>query len=74
MTSGFALILIHFQPILRSDSTFLYLGDDSFQIIRLRTDLLAPLNDIGLTQETTDLTLSEVNFLTWQRRCGSPAT
>jgi hypothetical protein len=107
MTSGFALKWIHFQPMLRSDSTFLCLGDEkmgarntyvvafaqrpgqatitstvgwsggtmpilvqgiawvdqnSFQIIRIRTDLLAPFNDIGLTQETTDLTLSEVKL------------
>jgi hypothetical protein len=35
---------------------------DSFQIIRIRTDLLAPCNDIGLTRQTTDLTLSEVKL------------
>jgi hypothetical protein len=107
VTSGFALNCIHFQPMLRSDSTFLYLGDEkmgarntyvvafaqrpgqanvtsslgwpggkvpilvqgiawvdqgSLQIIRIRTDLLAPRNDIGFTQETTDLTLSEVRI------------
>jgi hypothetical protein len=107
VTSGFALKWIHFQPKLRSDSTFLYLGretmgarntyvvafaqrpgqatvtstvgwsggtvpilvqgiawvdQDSFQVIRIRTDLLAPRNDIGLTQQTTDLTLSEVKL------------
>jgi len=107
VTSGFALKWIHFQPMARWDSTFLYLGDermgarnthvvafaqrpeqatnsgtvrwsggtvpilvqgiawvdqDSFQIIRIRTDLLAPRNDIGLTRQTTDLTLSEVKL------------
>jgi hypothetical protein len=107
VTSGFALNWIHFQQTLRSDSTFLYLGDekmgarntyvvafaqrpgqatitgklgwaggtvpilvqgiawvdqDTFQIIRIRTDLLAPRNDIGLAQETTDLMLTEVKL------------
>jgi hypothetical protein len=107
VTSGFALKWIHFQPTLRWDSTFRYLGDetladrktyvvafaqrpgqasvvgkvawsqgtvpilvqgiawvdcDTFQIVRIRTDLLAPREDIGLTQETTDLTLTEVRL------------
>jgi len=39
-----------------------WVDQDSFQIIRIRTDLLAPRNDIGLTRQTTDLTLSEVKL------------
>jgi hypothetical protein len=39
-----------------------WVDQDSFQIICTRTDLLAPRNDIGLTRQTTDLTLSEVKL------------
>jgi hypothetical protein len=103
---GFALECRHFLPGRRSDSTFVYLGDEmigprntyvvafaqrpgqatagtwsegnwsvailvqgiawidkeSFQIIRLRTDLLAPRRDVGLEQVTTELTLGEVQL------------
>lgn len=34
----------------------------SFQILRMRTDLLAPRNDIGLEQQTTQLRLEEVQL------------
>ncbi len=34
----------------------------TFQILRMRTDLLAPRNDIGLEQETTQLRLDEVQL------------
>lgn len=34
----------------------------SFQILRMRTDLLAPRNDIGLEQQTTQLRLDEVQL------------
>ena len=101
---GFALECRHFLPERRSDSTFLYLGNEmmgrrntyvvafaqrpgyatagtvsagnwsvailvqgiawvdkeSFQIIRLRTDLLAPNRHVGLM--TTELTLGEVRL------------
>jgi hypothetical protein len=39
-----------------------WVDKETFQIVRLRTDLLAPRNDIGLTQETTDLTFKEVQL------------
>jgi hypothetical protein len=39
-----------------------WVDKDSFQIIRMRTDLLAPRSDIGLVQETTELTLGEVQL------------
>lgn len=104
---GFALECRHFLPGGRSESTFLYLGEEmlgprntyvvafaqrpghvtfpgttrgtnwsvailvqgiawidkeSFQIIRLRTDLLAPRRDIRLERQTTELTLGEVQL------------
>lgn len=107
LTSGFALLWLHFHPNVRPDSTFRYLGDetigprdtyvvafaqrpgqasitiatrgqwgsvpmlvqgiawvdkDNFQIIRMRTDLLAPRSDIELVQETTEETFSEVQL------------
>lgn len=34
----------------------------TFQILRMRTDLLAPRNDIGLEQQTTQLRLDEVQL------------
>lgn len=101
---GYALECGHFSPQRRSESTFLFLGDEmigprnsyvvafaqrpghaspgrvsggnwsvavlvqgiawidkeSFQIIRLRTDLLAPRPEVGLM--TTELTLGEVQL------------
>lgn len=107
VTTGYALICIHFLPGLRSGSTFKYLGDqqigsrstyvvafaqqperatptntvsdqfrtvpllvqgiawidqESSQILRIRTDLLAPRTDIGLTTQTTQVTFSEVRL------------
>lgn len=107
VTTGYALICIHFLPHLRSGSTFKYLGDqqidsrntyvvafaqqperaisintvsdqfrvvpllvqgiawidqDSSQILRIRTDLLAPRTDIGLTVQATEVTFREVRL------------
>jgi hypothetical protein len=108
VTSGFALICVHFLPEYRSDSTFKYLGDqvvdsrptyvvafaqrperaiainhvsdegffsvpllvqgivwidrENFQIIRIRTDLLAPRTDVGLTVQSTEVTFREVRL------------
>jgi hypothetical protein len=39
-----------------------WVDKNNFQIIRLRTDLLAPRPEIGLAQLTTDLTFSEVDI------------
>jgi hypothetical protein len=39
-----------------------WVDKSSFQIIRLRTDLLAPRNDMGLSRETTELSFSEVQL------------
>jgi VWFA-related protein len=104
LTSGFALICIHFASGHRTDSRFRYLGqqtvgsqnayvvgfaelenarttekvtgrwgtallriqgiawidEQSFQILRMRTDLLAPLADVGLEQQTTEVSFDGV--------------
>ena len=39
-----------------------WIDSQSYQIIRLRTDLLKPLLDINLERETTDITYGEVHF------------
>lgn len=107
LTSGFALICIHFASDHRSDSTFRYLGQEtihsratyvvafaqvperaapvnvvegtwgslgilvqgiawidetSYEIIRMRTDLLAPLPQIGLEQRSTEVFFEEVRL------------
>ncbi|MBZ5496064.1 MAG: hypothetical protein LAP85_06645 [Acidobacteriia bacterium] len=36
----------------------------TYQIVRLRTDLLAPRSDVGLTRQTSEIWLSEVRFTT----------
>ncbi len=40
-----------------------WVDKSNFQIIRLRTDLLAPHPEVGLDQQTTDVTLSKVQLL-----------
>lgn len=40
-----------------------WIDKSNFQIVRLRTDLLAPHPEIGLDQQTTDLSLSTVRLL-----------
>jgi hypothetical protein len=35
---------------------------DSFQIIRMRTDLLAPRTDVGLSRQTSEIWFAEVGF------------
>jgi hypothetical protein len=107
VTSGFALLSIHFSPGNRSDSTFRYLGDEAigarnayvvafaqrpgramplaflngdwgtvpillqgiawvdkntYQIIKIRTDLLAPRTDFGVDQQTTEVAFTEVQL------------
>jgi hypothetical protein len=39
-----------------------WIDPSTYRIIRLRTDLLAPRPDLGLIQETTDITYEEVGF------------
>jgi len=39
-----------------------WVDQDSFQIIRLRTDLLGPPADVGLTRQTTEVTFDEVRL------------
>lgn len=39
-----------------------WIDKSNFQIVRLRTDLLAPRWDVGLNQQTTDVTLSKVQL------------
>jgi hypothetical protein len=44
------------------DQGIAWVDKSTFQIIRLRTDLLAAHTDIGLAQQTTDVTFSEVQI------------
>jgi hypothetical protein len=39
-----------------------WIDPDSFQVVRMRTNLLAPRNDIGLSEETTEIDFREVRF------------
>lgn len=39
-----------------------WIDQDTYQILRLRTDLLAPRTDIGLTRQTTEVTFGEVQL------------
>jgi hypothetical protein len=39
-----------------------WIHPENHQIIRLRTDLLAPRNDIGLSRQTSEIRLAEVHF------------
>jgi VWFA-related protein len=41
----------------------LWVDKNSFQIIRMRTDLLAPNTEIGLDQETTEVTFGEMQIV-----------
>jgi hypothetical protein len=40
-----------------------WIAPDTFQIVQLRTDLLAPRIDIGLTRQTSQIWFSEVRFV-----------
>jgi hypothetical protein len=40
----------------------LWVDKNNFQIIRMRSDLLAPQNEIGLDQLTTEVTFGEVQL------------
>ena len=40
----------------------LWVDKNGFQIIRMRSDLLAPQNEIGLDQLTTEVTFAEVQL------------
>ena len=40
-----------------------WVDKSNFQVVRMRTDLLAPHVEIGLDQQTTDVTLSKVQLL-----------
>jgi tetratricopeptide (TPR) repeat protein len=39
-----------------------WIDSDSYQIVRLRTDLLTPLHEVRLERQTTDIDFSEVHF------------
>lgn len=39
-----------------------WIDQSNFQIVRLRTDLLAPRWDVGLNQQTTEVTLSKIQL------------
>jgi hypothetical protein len=39
-----------------------WIDQNTFQIIRIRTDLLAPRNDVGLAVESTEVTFNEVHL------------
>lgn len=39
-----------------------WIDKSNFQIVRIRTDLLAPRKDVGLNQETTEVTLSKIQL------------
>jgi len=39
-----------------------WIDQDNFQIVRLRTDLLGPPTDLGLTRQTTDVTFDEIRL------------
>lgn len=40
-----------------------WVDKSNFQLVRMRTDLLAPYPEVGLDQQTTDVTLSKVQLL-----------
>src|SRR5215469_9717696 len=40
-----------------------WVDKSNFQVVRMRTDLLAPHSEIGLDQQTTDVTLGKVQLL-----------
>ena len=40
-----------------------WIDKSDFQIVRMRTDLLAPRRDVGLNQQTTEVTLSKVQLV-----------
>jgi hypothetical protein len=39
-----------------------WIAPETFQIVRMRTDLLAPRPDVGLTRQTSEISYSEVGF------------
>ena len=39
-----------------------WIDKSNFQIVRMRTDLLAPRKDVGINQETTEVTFSKVQL------------
>ena len=39
-----------------------WIDKSNFQIVRMRTDLLAPRWDVGLNQQTTEVTLSKIQL------------
>jgi hypothetical protein len=40
-----------------------WIDKSNFQIVRMRTDLLAPRKDVGLNQQTTEVTLSKIQLV-----------
>ena len=40
-----------------------WIDKSNFQIVRMRTDLLAPRMDVGLNQQTTEVTLSKIQLV-----------
>jgi hypothetical protein len=40
-----------------------WIDKSNYQIVRMRTDLLAPRKDVGLNQQTTEVTLSKIQLV-----------
>jgi hypothetical protein len=50
-----------------------WVDKSNFQVVRMRTDLLAPHSEIGLDQQTTDVTLGKVQLLDVASRLWLPS-
>lgn len=49
-------------PVLMLVQGIAWIDKSNYQIVRLRTDLLAPRWDVGLNQQTTEVALNQVQF------------
>jgi len=49
-------------PALIMYQGLVWVDPETYQIVRMRTDLLAPRNDIGLSSQTSEIWFSEVRF------------
>jgi hypothetical protein len=56
------------------DQGIAWVDKNTFQIIRIRTDLLAPHIELGLAQQTTEITFSEVQIPDMSRALWLPET
>lgn len=50
------------KPALLLYQGFVWLDSDTCQIVRMRTDLLAPRTDVGLSRQTSEIWFGEVRF------------